>query len=413
MIHYFNPGHETAILNASKYYHPPAHVKKMQTDLAFLPAWYANNGDFVLMENSLTDDFKKSFDLLNFTVNPVSIIDLASNKELYKDSEIKLWGISPQSVHFFENINKQYDLSLVIPQWKDEFCFLGSRFASHKILASLLNRIPGIEKEILPRFFSVVESIEQETVKSSDILLAKSPYSSSGRGLVWLPPGKIAQSEKQILSGMIKRQMQVSIEKGLDKYLDFSMQFENNDKGETHFTGYSIFQTNEKGAYQKSMVADQDSLQKQLTNYIDYELLLRTKKVVSEMIKEIYAPFYTGFIGVDMLIYKSCNSYYLHPCVEINMRNNMGNIAICLAEKYLHHNSTGEFYTCYNNSTLNVIGFHKQMQKKHPLIIEKGRIRSGYLSLCPITDITNYQAYIIFQEVNCAGLEPATPTLSR
>ena len=57
MIHLFNPGHETAVLNASKHYQPATPIVKMQTDLAFLPAWYASDGDFVFMETVLTDDF--------------------------------------------------------------------------------------------------------------------------------------------------------------------------------------------------------------------------------------------------------------------------------------------------------------------------------------------------------------------
>ena len=56
-LHYFNPGHETAVLNASRHYQQPTHVAKMQNDMAFLPAWYASAGDYVFMENQLPDDF--------------------------------------------------------------------------------------------------------------------------------------------------------------------------------------------------------------------------------------------------------------------------------------------------------------------------------------------------------------------
>ena len=403
MIHYFNPGHETAVLNASKYYHPPAHITKMQTDLAFLPAWYASEGDFVFMETSLPEDFILSCKPLNFQIKTVTPGDFSENREMFQHSAVDVWGISPQSVHFFEKLNKQWNLSLAIPQWKEEFRFLGSRFASRKILAALLERIPEIEREILPRFFSGIEEIEQQTVQSHERLLVKSPYSSSGRGLIWLPNEKLAQSEKQIISGMLKKQRQVSIEKALDKYMDFSMHFEITKQGDIQFMGYSIFQTNSKGAYEKSLLAGQAYLKKQITDLIDADLLIRTRIVLSELIQEIYAPFYTGAIGIDMLIYQSGNSCYLHPCVEINMRKSMGYLAIRLTEKYLHPDSQGEFFIEYNHNPQTTLQKHEQLQKQYPLIIENGHIRSGYLSLCPITNQTNYQSFIIitsFQKFN-------------
>jgi len=393
MIHYFNPGHETAVLNASKYYHPPSHVTKMQTDLAFLPAWYASEGDYVFMETSLPNDFNCK--PLNTQIRPVTPADFSGNREMFLHSFVDLWGISPQSIHFFEKLNEHLNLSLAVPQWKEEFRFLVSRFASQKVLAGLLDCIPEIEREILPRFFSGIEEIEKEISQSQERLLIKSPYSSSGRGLIWLPPGKLAQSERQILRGMLKRQKQVSIEKALDKYMDFSMHFEITNQGEIQFIGYSIFQTNGKGGYEKSLLAGQAYLEKQFTNLIDADLLLKTRINLMEMIQAMYAPYYTGAIGIDMLIYKTGDSYRLHPCVEVNMRKSMGYLAIRLTEKYLHPDSHGEFFIEYNRNPQITVQKHKQLQNQYPLITENEHIRSGYLSLCPIRDTTNYQAYIL------------------
>jgi hypothetical protein len=398
MIRYFNPGHETAVLNASKYYHPPAHVVKMQTDLAFLPAWYASENDFVFMKTSLSDHFILSCKPVNLRVKAVTPDDFATTPEMFQNSAIDLWGISPQSVHFFEKLSEKWNLSLDIPQWKEEFCFLGSRFASQKLLSGLLNRMPKIEQTILPHFFTNIETIEQLTVQNQEKLLVKSPYSSSGRGLVWLPPGKIAQSEKQIISGMLKKQVQVSVEWVLNKCLDFSMHFENTDRGETRFIGYSIFQTNAKGAYEKSLLAGQKHLEKQLTNLIDANLLLQTRTVLTEMIQKMYIPHYIGTIGVDMMIYQLGNSYRLHPCVEINMRKSMGYLAIRLFDNYMQPESQGEFFIEYHSNPETIIQKHRQLQEQFPLIVENERIQSGYLSLCPITDNANYQVYILCEK---------------
>ena len=395
MIHYFNPGHETAVLNASKYYHPPAQVVKMQSDLAFLPAGYAAPGDFVYMENPLPDNFIRSCEPLNLQVKPVTSQDFSSNPELFQHSPVDLWGISPQSVHFFERLNAQWSLSLAIPPWNEELRFWGSRFASQQLLAGLLESIPEIEPDILPQFVSTIQAIEQQTVQSQDRLLVKSPYSSSGRGLIWLPPGKLAQSERQIITGMLNKQKQVSIEKVLDKQLDFSMQFEITPAGETLFAGFSIFKTNDKGAYEKSLLDSQEQLEKQITKLIDRDLLVQTQKTLTGMIQEKIAPYYSGIVGVDMLLYKSGNICRLHPCVEINMRKNMGYLAIRMAEKHLHSEAQGEFRIEYNRKPEESVRKHLQLQQQYPLHIENGRIRNGYLSLCPVTESTNYQAYIL------------------
>ena len=397
-IHYFNPGHEIALLNASKHYHLPAPIAKMQTDLAFLPAWYAGEGDFVFMETPPPDDFIISCEPLNLRVKPVTPVDFEESSGLRLKpamSTVDLWGISPQSVYFFEKLNAQRKLSLAIPSWKEELRRLGSRFASQKLLAGLIGRIPEIEPDLLPQFVSTLEAIEQQTLNSRERLLVKSPYSSSGRGLIWLPPAEWTQSEKQALQGMLKKQKQVSIEKALDKQLDFSMQFEITTEGKAQFLGYSIFQTNVKGAYEKSLTDNQARLEKQITSLVNKDVLFQTQGTLAEMIQAMYAPFYTGIIGVDMLVYKTGDSFRLHPCVEVNMRKNMGYLAIRLAEKYLHPEAHGEFTVEFNRDSSTTLQKHRQLQKQYPLIIENGRLRSGYFSLCPVTEATNYQAYVV------------------
>jgi hypothetical protein len=406
MVHYFNPGHETAVLNASRFYHPPAHVLKMQDDLAFLPAWYAEPDDYVFLSKSFPCLYRSS-SFCNYMIDmhlkqkqpflPDAIEHIPLNGHNIRipcENSIVLWGISPQSIHFFEKINGQYNLSFQIQAWKEEYRQAGSRRTSQKILACLLNEIPEVEKEILPQFLSNIDEIENFLLRSDERQVVKSPFSSSGRGLVWLPPGKIARSEKQIISGMLKKQTCVSIEKALDKQLDFSMHFENTSEGKTQFIGYSVFQTNGKGAYEKSLLANQEKLEGQITGYIDKALLLRVKNALIHLIHRFYSPFYTGNIGVDMLVYRSGNTYKLHPCVEINMRKSMGYLALRLFEKYIHPDSQGELIIEYNPNPLILNQKQQEGLWRYPLVYENGQIKTGQLSLCPVSKTINYHAYI-------------------
>jgi hypothetical protein len=395
MIHYFNPGHETALLHASKYYQPTALTLKMQEDLAFLPAWYAAPGDYVLTENSLTDDFQSSLQSLNLPVEAITENDFRNKKEELSKQTIALWGISPQSIHHFEKRNEQYRLQLKIPFWREELRFLGSRRVSQKILSSLLEVFPEMEKAIIPQYFSSVEEIENILKQCTEKQLVKSPYSSSGRGLLWLPPGELAQSERQILGGMLKKQTVVSLEKALDKQLDFSMHFENGADSQTRFTGYSIFHTNSKGAYMKSVLAGQEELEKQITAFIDKNLLLRVKEALRENIQKTYIPYYTGNIGVDMLVYRSGKAYKLNPCVEINMRKSMGYLAIRLFDTCLHPDSRWEFFIEYHAGHSDTYQKHRELQKKYLPVWENGLLKNGYLNLCPVTESSHYHAYLL------------------
>ena len=389
MIHYFNPGHETAVLYDSKYYQAAANQIKMQQELAFLPAWYAHPNDFVLIEKPLTEEFIATLQVLKQLPQAILISDVHQ----HKNQTVDLWGISPSDIHYFEKLKKHYDLDWQIPVWKEEYRLLSSRLTARKVLSKLMETIPEIEKQILPVFFSDLESIEEYLIQRGEKQVLKSPFSSSGRGLVWLPPEKIARSEKQIISGMLKKQSTVSVEKALEKQLDFSMHFQSISEEKIEFVGYSIFQTNAKGAYEKSFLASPLELEKRITAYISRELLSAVKSKLIPILEKTYLPFYQGKIGIDMLIYKSGDQYQINPCIEINMRKTMGYLALELQKKLLYPLSSGYFFVDYNLAK--VYQQNKEWKQQFPLVIEDGRIKSGYLSLCPVTETSNYHAYIM------------------
>lgn len=394
MIHFFNPGNETAIVNASKYFQPAANQVKMQKELSFLPAWYASSSDFVLITEDLTPEFIQIISQLPTMATAISVQDFTKKKEILDKEGIGLWGIAPNSIHFFEKINHQNLLNLNIPEWKDIYIKLSSRITSHEILKELTDNIPEIENNLVPEYFTNIQQLEDFIINSKKEQLLKSPYSSSGRGLTWLPPGKLAQSEKQIISGILRRQKIVSVEKALDKQLDFSMHFEINKSGSITFLGYSIFNTNKKGAYEHSLLSSQQDQKAFLTSFIDNQLIEEVKNELLKVIPKTYSPYYSGNIGVDMLIYKSGNTYRLNPCIEVNMRKSMGYLALQLYTKFIHPLSKGIFSIEYNASATETYKRHQEWKKQYPLIIKDNLIESGYLSLCPVTTGTNYHAYI-------------------
>jgi len=382
MIHYFNPGHEAAVLNASKFYMPPKAVQAMRRDLSYLPAWYAAPDDFVLVEGiAETQGIASLRDFQDFLQeNFGKMATAVTERELphFIGQNVNLWGISPQAIYFFEKHG------FTMPAWNEKYRDLGSRFTAQKCLKFLTENLPEIKQSTLPYFVKTLDEIEEILRNSTEKMLAKSPFSSSGRGLIWLPPtGNIARSERQILSGILQKQPAVSIEKALNKILDFSMHFEIKN-ADIQFVGYSVFQTNAKGAYEKSLLASQNFLEKEITKYINLSLLEKVKFLLTFFLKQHYLPVYEGCIGIDMLIYKENGKYFLHPCVEINMRKSMGYLAIMLHRNYIFEDSIGYFY-CSKN-----IPAH---EKQTP-VFENKRLKSGYLNLCPVNEHSRYCAYV-------------------
>lgn len=392
MLHYFNPGHETAVLNDSKYYHPPARQIKMQQDLAYLPAWYADPKDYVLVRETLPAHFLESITALQPLARAVTEDGLAA---VPTSQTVDLWGISPDSVYYFEQLRQRYQLSnLCLPLWKADYRKLGSRETGANALAFLTDKLNDIDSTLRALRVDSIDKLSALAESSPYPLLVKSPYSSSGRGLVWLPAKSLERSERQIISGMLKRQEYVTAERTLDKTLDFSMHFRIERKT-CSFMGYSIFETNNKGAYQRSLLLNQNKLHQRIAQQIgNAPLLEEVKQLLITFIEETFGEIYEGAIGVDMLTYRNGNEIRLHPCVEINMRKSMGYLAIELQGRHLINEIQGSYHVDYFKQAGEALTFHQRMQQAHPLRTVDKKISSGYLSLCPVTEASNYMAYL-------------------
>lgn len=393
-IHYFNPGHETAVNNASPYYTPPANIAAMQEELSFLPAWYADREDKVLVDSKDEVYYSYLTEKFSTLAQPVSQNELTQ----YRDANVSLWGVSPQAIRYFEELNKELEINLNIPQWSEEYKYLNSRLAARDCLSELINSILLLSQAVIPQFYTNLDNINRAVNASAYQLLAKAPYSSSGRGLLWLPATGLTRIENQILHGILKKQGSVSIERVLDKQMDFAMEFMADGKGNIAFAGYSLFYTNAKGGYDANYIGSQESIIEQLSEKISLDLLDSVKKKLIDIMSKKVATLYNGCIGVDMLIYLEDNEYKLHPCVEINMRYNMGFLTCRLYENYIASESYGKFYIDFNPKAEEMYKNHLLMEEKHPIRIENDKITSGYLSLCPINRSNRYRAYVLVEE---------------
>jgi hypothetical protein len=161
------------------------------------------------------------------------------------------------------------------------------------------------------------------------------------------------------------------------------------------FAGYSLF-TAENGAYTGNLLAGNEEIEKRLSQYIPIETLADVKAQLCVVMQRLLTESgYRGYFGVDMMIYDNGDGYRLNPCMEVNLRMNMGVVSRLLYDHYITPGVQGRFVIEYYPVPGEALRMHRTMQECHPLVLQDGRIRQGYLSLTPVFEETSYQAYVL------------------
>lgn len=389
-FHIFNPGHETAVLLGTPNYTPPANVGIMAKDLAYLPLWYAQADDLIYVGKE-ENDFPKTL--------PQELGSFASSfqyaKRYTKEYIFRPWGISPHILHYITTATRESNIKLIIPEWKQEYSSLTGRQSTIRCHRLLCKQLSELALPSPPEIMESVEAIEAVITQNELPIVLKTPYSSSGRGVLWIRNPILTNAERNWIKGAIQKQNFVSLEKGLNKTMDFAMEFYADGEGNIHYEGLSLFETEQKGAYTGNRLMPQTALQNKIESSMNKESLLKIRQAVTETLKTVYGDTYKGYLGVDMLLYEQNNQMFIHPCIEVNLRFTMGLVALRLFERYIHPEAYGSFYVTFDKEAGKALTEHNNLKKNYPLQISTGRIKKGYLSLCPVTEKTHYRAYII------------------
>ena len=377
----FNPDCELAIANGSKYYMPPVNIVQMASDLAFLPAFMGERGDAVLVKRLPDKEFLQSV-CIPLQLECKALLE--TDTDQWTGMKGEAWGLSPAICHWFQQRQLGED-------WRAEQKEWYSRKVAKQGLVQLLNVLPSIEKSIIPEICSSIEEIEEKF--SGEECLVKAPWSSSGKGILLLK-GKPDAKEKEWLRGMLRRQGYLMLERKLDKVMDFAMEFRM-EKGRTVFTGWSAFTTGSRGEYRGNYAGPQNRIEKKLQELIGGGQLNALKQSILPVLDSLL-PSYEGQLGVDMMIYRNeKEELYLHPCVEINLRYNMGIVALFLSRNYLADGVEGQFSILYYPSQGEALREHFHLLADHPTVYKNNRILSGYLNLTPVDETTHFVASLI------------------
>ena len=88
-------------------------------------------------------------------------------------------------------------------------------------------------------------------------------------------------------------------------------------------------------------------------------------------------------------------NYQLHPCVEVNLRMNMGVVSHLIFERYVHPQAHGKYIVEYYATDGEALEVHQQYLYIHPLKLQDEKLAKGYFSLTPVEKSTRYHIFLL------------------
>lgn len=388
-LYIFNPEHDLALASGETNYMAPASARRMASELALLPMWYAEEGSAVLAPSAYNLDYvKKIQELLGLSVDLITEPELAIEQDL----DIRPWGWDVALRKRLSVLGVDEVLLPSMGQLND------LREYSHRSKAvALLPELQLNEYFCGESYYLKTPEEWKRFVEGRKECLLKAPLSGSGKGLNWCK-GIFTPFISGWCTRVAASQGGVIAEPIYNKVEDFAMEFYSDGAGELTFVGYSLFHTGKSGMYEGNCLLSNEAIRKQLAQYIPLEALMDLENCLKYRLSALVGTVYKGYLGVDMMICRFPENekpvFRIHPCVEINLRMNMGVIARFLHDRYVRPGSTGRFVIDYHPSEGEALQEHERMSATYPLESREGRVYSGYLPLVPVHRRSCYRAWI-------------------
>lgn len=338
-LHIFNPEHDLALAVNQPNYTAPHAGRQLRNDLAFIPALWADEGDFVMVDS--IDDAYDKVRHLGYIYNKVEFITPRQLEGVFRDTmeidSIHPWGWDKAIVSQLRHLGCP-DIMLPTSENLDKIRCVSSREWAARHLQNHVDFVADVTKL-------------KDVVSRKGQAIIKSPWSSSGRGLRYVNSSfsGVAQNPgitrldnlddmEKWAANVIRHQGGVTVEPYYNKVKDFGMEFEMVD-GVVKYCGLSLFQTI-KGAYAGNILASEEEKEEILASYVSLDKLAQIRQHIIETLQPVLKSIYSGPFGVDMMIYADDERrLQINPCVELNLRRTMGHVALSLgvSEKTAGH----------------------------------------------------------------------------
>lgn len=388
MIYVFNPEQDMALANFDINYMPPSAVRQFAVDFSVFPIWYAGADDMVLAPTAYNASFLEGLrGVFPHLPGIVTSIELPH----FSSYSFSPWGWNPSLVARLSGYG------VACSALPDNEALLRIRHCAHRLQAVKLLPLLQFKQCVGQSLYLSDLPALQQFVQARPAALLKAPLSGSGKGLNWCK-GVFTTHIRDWCSQLIAKQGGVVAEPVYDKVEDFAMQFYTTGNGEASFCGYSLFRTTQSGAYMGNRLISDACVESVLAAYVPLETLYAVRAEVETYLGEMLTGVYKGYLGVDMMIVRNgqgaADAFALHPCVEINLRMNMGMASRCFFNNYVMPGSEGLFMVDYFSTNASLQAQHKQLTEQMPLVVKDGRIVEGYMPLVPVTAVAKYSAWV-------------------
>lgn len=326
----FNCSHEMALAANVKQYFPPKNIQQMEADLCLLPLWWAEKGDAIVVDDvaeaqAFAREWRGVLPDVVFTTWTEGY-DALRNRE-GRDFIPSPWGWNMTVAERFRRYGVPSEL---IPN-DAELSELRRMASREFVCGDSFAGLYGVSSHVVSHVPEFACSLDFPMPAGVDKLIFKSPWSSSGRG-VFVADVPLAESTTTRLKGFLNTQGGFLVERFYDKVMDFALEFELDACGKAHFLGFSVFETAEGGRYGGNVLASQEELRKMIetTASVSMSGLMDGLK---NCLERSLGGRYKGIAGVDMLVVNDGGEVKIHPCIEVNLRMNMGVLALKAFER--------------------------------------------------------------------------------
>ena len=360
-LHLFNPENDIALAHGKAQYTAPPNAMRLHHAGALLPLWYCEDNDQILAPYTNIEWVENIKSL--FTLNG----NIATSSSLANITQCIPWGWS-------QNARKQYlEFGVNASQLPNDDSLTMIRELSHRRLTVKISKHLaqlGIHNPTQPLNALNSDDVIRYVNTHKSIYL-KSPWSSSGRGIINSSTITIDELRRRA-EGIIRNQGSVMCEKALNKEKDFAMLFYS-DGVSTKYVGISSFFNTANGAYAGNIIGSQEFILNSIRQYRSTHSLEEIADALCQIFSIIISPHYIGYFGVDMMIYFQNGKCEIAPCVEVNLRMTMGVVAYLLSSRHIAEGSRGKMCVEYSSN---------KIKPTKPQIINK-KIKSGTISLIP------------------------------
>jgi hypothetical protein len=383
-IYLFNPENDMALANFTPYYKAPSEIIRMANDLSMLPAWYAPEGSTIKVDSlSRVSLWREQCPASDF------LPDVIWSAE-WENMPYKPWGWSPSLLYTLRKAGVN-DSFLLSDMQMGQIRVLSGRQCCVKILESF-SRMDGLCGKAM-----TCNSMTQvkKYITSLERCVLKAPWSGSGRGIMYVSSKEWNDSAEGWVSRVLRVQGEIMVEPLYNKVCDFAMEFYADGNGSVSFVGYSLFDTDAHGNYKGNFLLSDGQIKKILSQYIPDEVFDNVCRTMEGSLASLLNKDYCGFLGVDMMICLEDGRYLLHPCVEINLRMNMGVVSHTIFNRYVHCLSHGKYIVKYYSEDGEAWDAFCQMKATYKLHLCDGKLAEGYMPLTPVKQDTHYHAFLL------------------